>query len=86
MIKREKRLEIYHGQIIALIKALEGKNLAGKLFKNNQKIKDGWFKAAEDILLKMIDIDENSTYVKDIRQKLYGISEKQEDNNLDKEK
>jgi len=67
----EKKLELYHGQILALIKSLEGKNLAGKLFKNNQKIKEGWFRMAEDILLKMINIDENSLLVEDIRKKLY---------------
>lgn len=70
MNKKEIMLELYHGQILALIKSLEGRNLAGKLFKNNQKIKDGWFSAAENILLKMINLDENSTQVKDIRQKL----------------
>ena len=75
MIDRKERiLKLYHDQILELIKSLEGKNLAGKLFKNNQRIKDGWFRAAEDILLKMVDIDENSTYLHDVRQKLYGIS------------
>ena len=67
----EDKLKSYHGQIIELIKSLEGKNLAGKVFKNNQKIKDGWFRTAEDILLKMVEIDKNSTYVEDIRKKLY---------------
>jgi hypothetical protein len=71
MDKKEKKLKLYHGQILALIKSLEGKNLAGKLFKNSQRIKDGWIRAAEDILLKMIDLDEDSDYVKSIREKLY---------------
>lgn len=70
----EKKLKLYHGQALALIKSLEGKNLAGKLFKNSKKIKVGWFRASEDILLKMIDIDENSVYVNNIRQKLYSNS------------
>lgn len=72
MDKQERKLKLYHGQVLALIKSLEGKNLAGKVFKNSQKIKDGWLHAAEDILLKIIDLDENSAYVEDIRQKLYG--------------
>ncbi len=68
----EKKIKLYHRQILELIKSMEGKNLAGRLFKNNQKIKDGWFRMVEDILLKMIDIDESSQYVEDIRNRLYG--------------
>ena len=74
MDKEEKKLKLYHGQICALIKSLEGKNLAGKVFKNNEKVRKGWFCAAEDILLKMIDIDADSTYVTSIREKLYGTA------------
>lgn len=70
MDKNERMLKLYYGQTLALIKALEGRSLAGRLFKNSRKIKDGWLRAAEDILLKMIEIDENSPYLKDIRQKL----------------
>lgn len=77
MDKNERKLKLYHGQVCALIKALEGKNLAGKFFKNSPRIKAGWFRSAEDILLKMIDIDENSTYVKDGREKLYGSNKDQ---------
>ncbi len=86
MDKKERKLKLYYGQVLELIKSLEGENLAGKLFKNSQKIKDGWFRAAEDILVKMIDIDENSTYVKAIRQKLYGNPRDKKDNNLNNEK
>lgn len=67
------KLKLYHGQILALIKSLEGKNLAGKLFKNSQRVKDGWIRMAEDMLLKMIAIDDNSTYVKDIREKVSNL-------------
>ena len=70
MNNNEQKLKLNHDQILALIKSLEGRNLAGKIFKNSQRIKDGWRRMAEDILLKMIAIDENSEYVKDIRQKL----------------
>lgn len=73
MDRREKRLKLYHGQILALIKSLEGKNLAGMLFKDSQRVKDGWIRMAEDILLKMIDIDKDSVYVEDIRQKFNSI-------------
>lgn len=86
MDKKERKLKLYHDQVLELIKSLEGKNLAGKLFKKSQKIKDGWFRAAEDILLKIIDIDENYPYINDIRQKLYSNLGVKKENSLDNEK
>lgn len=72
MDKQEKQLKLYHDQILVLIKSLEGKNLAGKIFKNSEKVKNGWRRMIEDIMLKMVNLDENSPYLKDIRQKIYG--------------
>ncbi len=64
-------MKIYHGQILTLLKSIEAKTLAGRVFKNSEKIKRGWLLKAEDILLKMIDIDESSLLVEDARKKLY---------------
>lgn len=72
MDKQEKQLKLYHDQILVLIKSLEGKNLAGKIFKNSEKVKNGWRLMIEDITLKMANLDENSPYLKDVRQKVYG--------------
>lgn len=72
MDKQEKQLKLYHDQILVLIKSLQGKNFAGKIFKNSEKVKNGWCHMIEDIMLKMVNIDENSLYLKDIRQKIYG--------------
>jgi len=71
--KQYNNLELYHGQIKELIKSIEGKTLAGKVFKNNQGIKDSWFRKAEDLLLKMVDIDANSTYTIEIRNRLNNL-------------
>ncbi|MFH0855437.1 MAG: hypothetical protein V1869_02820 [Candidatus Omnitrophota bacterium] len=72
MDKQEKQLKLYHDQILVLIKSLEGKNLAGKIFRSSEKVKNGWRRMIEDIALKMANLDENSSYLKDIRQKIYG--------------
>lgn len=72
MDKTKRKLEIYHGQILALMKSYEGKSFLGKLVRNRQDIRGAYLRKAEDLLLKMIEIDENSSYVEDARKKLYG--------------
>ncbi len=71
MNEQERKLRLYYGQILELIRSLKGENVVGKLFRNNQRIKHNWFRTAENILAKMVDIDKDSLYVKDIREKLY---------------
>ncbi len=70
MNNSENKLNLYHGQIIELLKSYEGRNFLGKLAKNRQDLREAWLTKAEDLLLKIIDIDKNSSYVEDARQKL----------------
>ena len=71
MNDKEKRIKLYHGQILELIKSYQGKNLIGKLTRNRQDIRTAYIKKAENLLLKMIDLDESSPHVEDIRKKLF---------------
>lgn len=72
MDKKESKLKFYYGRAVKLIISYEGKNLIGKIVRNRQDIRNAYIEKVEELLLKMIDIDENSSYVKDIRVKLYG--------------
>jgi len=70
MDKKEKKLKLFHGQILELIKSYEGKNFIGKLSKNRQDIRNAYLRTAKDLFYKMNEIDINSAYIKDIYEKL----------------
>ena len=72
----DDKLKSDHNAVMFLINSSEGKTLYGKIVKSNKKIKEACLRKAEDILLKMIDLNEKSLYVEHIRQKLYGSTEK----------
>ena len=78
MDRHEKNMKLYHDQIFVLIKSIKGKNFAGKIFRNNQRVKEGWFHAAKNILLKMVELDESSEYVKKARKVLYSVDREHE--------
>ena len=67
----EGKMNLYYGQCVELIRSLEKKNIIGKLTAKRQDIRDAYVRKIEDLLLKMIDIDKDSSRVEEIRQKLY---------------
>ena len=73
MEKNEKLMKLYHAQVLELIASYEGKNLIGKIVKNRQDIKDAYKRKIEELLLKMISIDDNSPYIVELRQKLSNL-------------
>lgn len=73
MEEKERKLKLYHDQCMELFKSYEGKNLVGKLSRNRQDIRDAFIKKIKELLLKMAELDENSSYVENIRRKLSGL-------------
>ncbi len=74
MDEKEKKLKLYYSQVLELIKSYEGKTLIGKLVANRQDVRNAYIKKAGDLLLKMVEMDESSSYVEDARRNLLLIS------------